>query len=136
MADIDARPLPDEELVPPEDQIDVEGLEGLTEKPKSFGKLAWERFLNHRLALVGAIGLVLIIALFFIAPLFSEYAFDERNVRDRLLGPSWDHPFGTDEIGRDLFVRTAQGGRYSLRIGFLADRYAVDVDRCAGFVER
>jgi ABC-type dipeptide/oligopeptide/nickel transport system permease subunit len=120
MADIDARPLPDEELVPPERQLDVEDLEGLSEKPKSFGRLAWERFLNHRLAIVGAVGLVVIILLFFVAPWFSDYAFDERNVRDRKLGPSWDHPFGTDEIGRDLFVRTAQGGRYSLRIGFLA----------------
>ncbi|MCU0260451.1 MAG: ABC transporter permease [Ilumatobacteraceae bacterium] len=92
-------------------------LEGLSEKPKSFGRLAWERFLRHRLALIGAIGLVLIALLFIVAPWFSDYAFDERNVRDRLLGPSWDHWFGTDEIGRDLFVRTAQGGRYSLRIG-------------------
>lgn len=95
-------------------------LEGLSDKPKSFGKLAWERFLNHRLALVGAVGLIIIIALFFLAPQFSDYGVSDRNVRDRLLGPSWDHPFGTDEIGRDLFVRTAAGGRYSLQIGAMA----------------
>ena len=33
---------------------------------------------------------------------------------------SWDHPFGTDEFGRDLFVRTALGGRISIGIGFAA----------------
>jgi ABC-type dipeptide/oligopeptide/nickel transport system permease subunit len=94
--------------------------EGLTAKPKSFGRLAWERFVRHKLALAGVIGLIIIVTLFFVMPQFSQYTFDERNVRDRLLGPSWDHPFGTDEIGRDLFVRTAQGGRYSLRIGLVA----------------
>ncbi|BAN02486.1 ABC transporter permease [Ilumatobacter coccineus] len=99
---------------------DAADLEGLSDKPKSFGRLAWERFLNHRLALVGAVGLVVIVLLFFLAPYFSDYGVADRNVRDRLLGPSWDHPFGTDEIGRDLFVRTAAGGRYSLQIGLFA----------------
>jgi len=91
--------------------------EGLSENPKSFGKLAWERFLNHRLALLGAIGLVLIFLAFYFAPYLSDYSFDEPDVVRRLEGPSWDHPFGTDTIGRDLYVRTAQGGRYSMRIG-------------------
>jgi peptide/nickel transport system permease protein len=52
--------------------------------------------------------------------MLSDFTFDERNVADRLQGPSREHWFGTDEIGRDLFVRTAQGGRYSLRIGVIA----------------
>lgn len=94
--------------------------EGLSETPKSFGKLAWERFLGHRMALVGAVGLVLLVGLFWIGPMFSEWEFDERNVRDRKLGPTAEHWFGTDEIGRDLFVRTAQGGLYSMRIGLIA----------------
>ncbi len=100
-------------------ETDYDQLEGLSEAPKSFGRLAWERFRHHKLAIAGAIGLILIIALFWIGPQLSEYSFDERNVRDRLLGPSADHWFGTDEIGRDLFVRTAQGGQYSIRIGLL-----------------
>ena len=94
--------------------------EGLSENPKSFGKLAWERFLGHRLALIGGVGLVLLAALFFLGPMFSEFEFDQRNVRDRKQGPSATHWFGTDEIGRDLFVRTAQGGQYSMIIGGLA----------------
>ena len=109
-------------------------MEGLDETPKSFGRLAWERFRHHKLALAGVIGLILIIALFFIAPVFSDYTFDERNVRDRLLPPSWDHPFGTDEIGRDLFVRTAQGGRYSIRIGLLAAIVATAIGTVLGAV--
>lgn len=101
-------------------EFSVADAEGLSEKPKSFGRLAWERFLGHRLALIGAVGLVVLVLLFWIGPMLSEYSFDERNVRDRRLGPSLDHWFGTDAIGRDLFVRTAQGGRYSMFIGLLA----------------
>ena len=109
-------------------------VEGLTEKPKSFGRLTWEKFIRHRLALVGLVGLLVIVAAFFIAPYFSNYAFDQRNVRDRLVGPSWDHPFGTDEIGRDLFVRTAQGGRYSMRIGLMAAVIATVIGTLFGAV--
>ncbi len=95
-------------------------IEGLTEAPSSFGKLAWKRFRHHRLALLGAIGLVLILVAFIVGPMISPWDFDERNIADRLQGPSASHWFGTDEIGRDLFVRTAQGGLYSFRIGFVA----------------
>jgi oligopeptide transport system permease protein len=53
-------------------------------------------------------------------PIFSNedpYAVD---FSQPFLRPSWDHPFGTDEFGRDLFVRTALGGRVSIGIGFAA----------------
>ncbi|MFP5488369.1 MAG: ABC transporter permease [Acidimicrobiia bacterium] len=93
--------------------------EGLSERPKSFGRLAWERFIHHKLALFGLFGLVLITVAFFVGPMFSEFDVATTDVLNRRAGPSWDHWFGTDEIGRDLFVRTAEGGRYSLQIGLL-----------------
>lgn len=93
--------------------------EGLAPEPKSFARLARERFMRHRLAIVGLIGLVLIALLFVVGPLLSPFAFDSTDVLNRRAGPSWEHPFGTDTIGRDLFVRTTMGGRYSLTIGIL-----------------
>lgn len=95
-------------------------IEGLTEAPSSFGKLAWKRFRHHHLALLGAIGLVAILVAFIVGPIISPWEFDQRNVPDRLQGPSGNHWFGTDELGRDLFVRTAKGGLYSFQIGFIA----------------
>jgi len=122
MADLDLHPSDTGENEPSIAAIlaAADDLEGLSEKPKSFGRLAWERFIHHKLALVGAVGLIVIIAAFFIGPSFSDFAVDDYDVLNRLSGPSIDHWFGTDEIGRDLFVRTAQGGQYSIRIGFLA----------------
>jgi ABC-type dipeptide/oligopeptide/nickel transport system permease subunit len=97
----------------------ADDLEGLSEKPKSFGRLAWERFIHHKLALLGLFGLVLIGLAFFVGPMFTDFDVSTTDVLNRRAGPSRDHWFGTDEIGRDLFVRTARGGRYSLQIGLL-----------------
>ena len=109
-------------------------VEGLTSAPQSFGRLAWRRFRHHKMAIFGAVGLVAIIVLFIVGPMFSEFAFDERNIADRLQGPSFTHWFGTDEIGRDLFVRTAQGGRYSILIGFLVAIMATTVGTILGAI--
>ena len=109
-------------------------VEGLTTVPQSFGRLAWRRFRRHKMAIVGALGLVLIMVLFIVGPMFSDYAFDERNIADRLQGPSMEHWFGTDEIGRDLFVRTAQGGRYSMYIGFLVAIMATTLGTILGAI--
>ncbi len=90
--------------------------EGLADAPQSYAQLTWSRLRHHRLAIFGAIGLVIIVVLFIFGPWLSKYGFDERNVRDRRQGPSREHPFGTDPIGRDLYVRILTGGRYSIRI--------------------
>jgi peptide/nickel transport system permease protein len=109
-------------------------VEGLTTMPQSFGRLAWRRFRRHKMAIVGAVGLVFIMVLFIVGPMFSDLAFDERNIADRLQGPSMEHWFGTDEIGRDLFVRTAQGGRYSMYIGFLVAIMATTLGTILGAI--
>ena len=108
------------DVTTPVSTIDTDALEGLSEAPKSFGRLAWERFIHHRLALVGLFGLLLIVAAFILGPIINQHPFDKPNVLNRLQGPSREHWFGTDEIGRDLFVRTARGGRYSILIGLVA----------------
>jgi ABC-type dipeptide/oligopeptide/nickel transport system permease subunit len=112
----------------------VGDVEGLTTAPASFGRLAWRRFRRHRLAIAGGLGLVLITLLFFLGPLLVEWAPDQTNVPDRMQGPSAEHWFGTDALGRDLFVRTAQGGRYSLLIGALVAVMATAIGSAMGAV--
>ena len=72
---------------------------------------------------MGKMGLVII--LFFIlvaiyARLFVEYDRFETGQYEQLLDVSWEHPFGTDHMGRDLLVRTAEGTEASLIVGFVA----------------
>jgi len=71
---------------------------------------------------VGAMtGFVLFCLIFltFIASLFISWdSILSTNVMNIHAPPSWQHPFGTDHLGRDLFLRTIYGTRYSLLIGF------------------
>ena len=79
----------------------------------------WRRFRRNRLAMVGLIFLVLIVLVAVFAPLIAPYSITERTSSFRQ-GPSADHWFGTDDIGRDVFSRVVYGARVSLRIGFIA----------------
>ena len=64
----------------------------------------------------GGVSLLLILAAV-AAPFLSPYPPDEINLRGRFLPPSWEHWFGTDEVGRDVFSRVLYGIRISLGIG-------------------
>jgi ABC-type dipeptide/oligopeptide/nickel transport system permease subunit len=79
----------------------------------------WRRFRRNRLAMVGLVFLVLLILAAVFAPLITPYSITERSQEFRQ-GPSADHWFGTDAIGRDVYSRVVFGARVSLRIGILA----------------
>lgn len=85
---------------------------------RSFGRQVWDRFRHHRVAIVASVVLVLVVGSFWVVPALSPYEFDQLTP-DLREGPSWEHPFGTDQIGRDLMVRTFLGGRFSIRIALL-----------------
>jgi peptide/nickel transport system permease protein len=84
----------------------------------------WKRLLRlwqkYDLALVGAIFFVLVLFVTLFAPLVTPYDPAERNIRNRLMSPSLEHPFGTDELGRDVLSRVIYGGRTVLSSGFAA----------------
>jgi peptide/nickel transport system permease protein len=80
--------------------------------------LAWRRFRRHPGAIVGIIVLSLIVLSAILAPL-SPYSPTASNIPERLQPPSLQHPFGTDQLGRDLLTRCLYGGRVSLMVGFL-----------------
>ena len=82
---------------------------------------AWRRLSQNRMALISTIifGLIIVICLF--GPmLFGQHDGAETNLANNFQKPSSEHWFGTDDLGRDLFVRTLEGGRISLAVGFLA----------------
>ena len=100
-----------------ERQAEAEGLgTALAEKPESIGKQARRAFFTNKLALIGLVLLTFMVVLAIVGPWLRPYGFEERGVGPRLLGPTRDHWFGTDNIGRDLFVRATRGARTSLLI--------------------
>ena len=84
-------------------------------------QLIWRRFRKHRMALLGGIGVVLLLV-FIIGGsiIFPEHLANNTDLYNRLTGPSSQHWFGTDSVGRDVFYRIIYGGQISLFIGLLA----------------
>lgn len=99
-------------------QVLIDEREGVTFTARSFGRQTWDRFRRHRLALLSIVGLVLMSAWFWFGPPFSPFDVTGTSM-DLREGPSSLHPFGTDTIGRDLYVRTLTGGRFSILIAIV-----------------
>lgn len=81
---------------------------------------AWCRLRKNRAAVLSLLILILILLFALLAPVFSPYSFKETNYDDIYAPMSPAHFFGTDQFGRDLFVRTWMGCRISLMIATVA----------------
>lgn len=85
---------------------------------ENMAAMVWRRFRKHPGAIVGAIMLTIIILSSVLVPL-SPYDPETSDLKSRLQPPSWEHPFGTDPLGRDMLTRILYGGRISLMVGLL-----------------
>jgi oligopeptide transport system permease protein len=81
-------------------------------------KDAWRRYARNRAATVAGAIFVAVLLYCLIAPMASPHDPDAVQFQLANQTPSLEHPFGTDKFGRDLFTRTALGGRVSILIGF------------------
>ncbi len=89
--------------------------------PLSPREMAWRRFRRHKLAIANTVLLLLLFVYAFGGGLvYSEAYANYNDTTKRLQAPSWEHPFGTDTIGRDILARTIYGGQISLLIGLTA----------------
>ncbi len=95
---------------------------------------AWRRFRKHRLAVVSALILVMLVLAVLVGPFVWTVPIDEIDFTARLQGPSWEHPLGTDDLGQDILARVLYGGRISLAVGFAAMAVAVIVGTFVGAV--
>jgi peptide/nickel transport system permease protein len=76
--------------------------------------------------------LVAIVVAVLVVPEVWPYPGDRIDLTRQYLPPSWSHPFGTDDMGRDFFVRVMAGGRVSLAVGGLAVLLALALGLVAG----
>jgi len=88
--------------------------------PSNPGRAAmiWRRFRKHPGAIAGLLVLCLLILAVVLVD-FSPYDGNASNMNELLLPPSWQHPMGTDALGRDLLTRVLLGGRVSLTVGLI-----------------
>ena len=84
------------------------------------GREAWRRFRRHKLAMVSAVVLSIMVAAIVFGPYVWTHPINEIDFTAKLQGPSWKHPFGTDDLGQDVLARLLYGGRISLAVGLCA----------------
>ena len=94
----------------------------------------WRLFAQNRMAVAGLVVLALIVLASLLGPVVSPYESRTQDILNRLQPPSWSHPMGTDELGRDSMTRILEGGRLSLLIGALAALAAVLIGVLVGAV--
>jgi peptide/nickel transport system permease protein len=96
-------------------------------------KAFWLRLLKEKpLASVGGGILLLLVLVALLADVLAPYRMDQMDLRAMLEGPSRDHWFGTDEIGRDLLSRVIHGARISITVGLVGAVYATALSTILG----
>jgi ABC-type microcin C transport system permease subunit YejE len=80
----------------------------------------WRRFRRHRLAVAGLAVLLLMMLAVALGPFVWRAPINDIDFAAQLSGPSWTHPFGTDDLGQDVLARMLYGGRISLAVGLAA----------------
>jgi len=80
----------------------------------------WRRFERHRLAYWSLWVLAAMVLAVLVGPLLYKVGINDVDFKARLASPSFAHPMGTDDLGRDLLARMLYGGRISLAVGMAA----------------
>jgi peptide/nickel transport system permease protein len=94
----------------------------------------WRRFRRHKLAAASIVIFALMLLAVAFGPMLWQVPINDIDFSAHLEGPSWNHPFGTDDLGQDLLARMLYGGRISLSVGLAAMVVAVIVGTTVGAI--
>ncbi len=104
----------------------------LKRKQRTLWGDTWSQFRRHKLALFGLTVLALMVFSVLAGPLIYTVDPDYADLTQMNQAPSLDHPFGTDNIGRDHLARNLYGGRISLAVGISAMLLAIVLGTAVG----
>lgn len=104
----------------------------LNAPPRGLWRDAWQRLRRNYFALVGGVITLLLIVIAIAAPLVAPYDPVAQDYDNLLQGSSLQHPFGTDDFGRDILSRIIHGARISLAVGFLGTLFGLIVGALIG----
>jgi peptide/nickel transport system permease protein len=99
----------------------------VVDRRHSQGGEVWHRLKQNKTAMVGLAVLTIIFSFALFADVLADYDTKvlAQNAKERLQTPSLQHPFGTDQFGRDEFARIIHGARYSLAFGLACTAIAL-----------
>ena len=99
-----------------------------------YWRVVWRRFKRHRVAYVGFFFFLTLLFLVVAGPYMAPYELDQVSLSERMQMPSAKHWLGTDELGRDTWVRIMHGGRVSLTVGLIVGVSTVILGGLIGIV--
>lgn len=108
-------------------QLAEDGKKRLTPRQRTI-----RRFTSHKGALFGIAFIVLLIVVALTAQWLAPYDPNRTNLKLRGASPSWAHPFGNDDIGRDILSRIMFGARVALLVGISSTTIAVSIGVLVG----
>jgi len=107
-------------------------------KERSQLQLFWNQVRRNRSAVIGGSIVLVVIAVALLSRWIAPYDPLEVAPKDRLQGPSWSHPMGTDKVGRDVFSRVIAGSPQSLGVGLISvaigGGFGITLGLIAGYV--
>ena len=109
--------LPDSMFVPGGDGGEAEEI---VRPSTTYWHDVWQRFKRDPLALIGLVVIAIMALMAIFVPMFSQYSYSGMDLVNMNQGPSLAHLCGTDQMGRDIFIRILYGARISLTIGVVA----------------
>lgn len=93
-----------------------------------------QSFAGNKLAMGGFAIVLALFVVSLLAPWISPYEPTAIDLRNVLAAPSWQHPLGTDQLGRDILSRMIWGSRISLKVGFVSTGIAIIIGALLGAV--
>src|SRR5947209_5048905 len=120
-----------EQIVSSQEEIEpfLEVTPELAQKRRSQGRIIFDRFIRNRIAIVGAVFLILLFLFCFAGPTLTGHNQPNQihvtNVSETLAGPSLAYPLGTDDVGHDEMARAMAGGQISLLVALTSMLMAI-----------
>ena len=99
---------------------------------RSLWKDAWHQFRRHNLAMAGVVTIAFLTLATFVGPFLWTLPINDIDFGIAIQGPSATHPFGVDDLGRDLLARVLWGGRVSIAVGITAVLIAMTLGTSVG----
>jgi len=100
--------------------MDVGDAEAVVRPSTTYWHDVWRRFRRDPLAIFGLVVIAVMSVACIFVPMFSQYTYSGMDLTNMNAFPSWQHLCGTDQMGRDLFIRIMYGAQISISIGIVA----------------
>lgn len=104
----------------------------LVSRQETLTQEAWRKFRRNRQAMFGMVVLLIIVLSVVFGPFIYHVPLNKIDFAKSTLGPSWAHPFGTNDLGQDILARVLYGGRISIAVGIFSMLVAITVGTLIG----